>query len=447
MLLTATIVAFTFRSSAFVPAFQLGKYFRWPLLIVLTVFAVWWALSRPPASRFPPLLALVTAAFLTLGLVSEGWTVRSHLTLARTFSFGLVLVTAAATALGGAGRPDVARRLLTAILAGAIIAAALGIPLLFIPHGHAVQAASSSYPARYQGLGQNPNTVPLLLAIAMPIALWLLGTSRNRRDQALLGGVVLLFLGQIVAGNSRGALLGATVGTILLAFLAIGNRRRRLVAVTAAAAVAAAAFGAMAIPSPAAATNDGPRPTSRPTTRDAERVRPLQAEIGGPSASPARPVRRSLLSSSGRGEAWRGAVAQALDRPVVGYGFGTESSVFVDRYRYFYSTTPENTYLGAFLQLGAVGLLLFVTLVLTLLVLGVRTLLRPAATARREIVAVGTAVFAAGLVIAVTQTYLLSAGNLATVSVWICGFLAAVFGTSLPERQKGQPREREVDAA
>ena len=47
---------------------------------------------------------------------------------------------------------------------------------------------------------------------------------------------------------------------------------------------------------------------------------------------------------------------QAAERPIAGYGFGTEDTVFVDRFYSFDGGFVENTYLGLFLQLGAAGL-------------------------------------------------------------------------------------------
>ena len=58
-----------------------------------------------------------------------------------------------------------------------------------------------------------------------------------------------------------------------------------------------------------------------------------------------------MLSSSGRFEAWRGAIRQGNERPIAGYGFGTEGDVFVDRYYGLDSNLTENSYVGLYLQL------------------------------------------------------------------------------------------------
>ena len=68
------------------------------------------------------------------------------------------------------------------------------------------------------------------------------------------------------------------------------------------------------------------------------------------------PVERSFFGASGRTEAWRGALQQAAERPLLGFGFGTEDKAFVDRYYGFVGSLPENSYIGISLQLGLVGL-------------------------------------------------------------------------------------------
>ena len=121
---------------------------------------------------------------------------------------------------------------------------------------------------------------------------------------------------------------------------------------------------------PAAADRPGPRtgaghagaglPRREPAGRRASRT----TSAIPASASPTRTRReRTLTGSSGRTEAWRGALGLAADRPLVGYGFGTEDRTFVDRYVFFNSNVPENSYIGILLQLGLVGLLLLLALV------------------------------------------------------------------------------------
>ena len=79
-----------------------------------------------------------------------------------------------------------------------------------------------------------------------------------------------------------------------------------------------------------------------------------QDEIGHPALSKA----ATTTVASGRIAAWEGALEQIGDRPILGYGFGTEQKVFIDRWYYFQGGSAENSYLGLLMQLGAVGLAL-----------------------------------------------------------------------------------------
>jgi O-antigen ligase len=130
-------------------------------------------------------------------------------------------------------------------------------------------------------------------------------------------------------------------------------------------------------------------------------------------------LRRTFFGSSGRVDAWTGALHQALERPLLGFGFGTEADVFVDRYYYFVGGRPENAYIGLALQLGLIGLVSFVALLGALAAAGVRAVRGP----RRPVAAAGLGVLAAGLVLAVVQSYPYSAGDIATLTLWTSLFL------------------------
>jgi O-antigen ligase len=157
-------------------------------------------------------------------------------------------------------------------------------------------------------------------------------------------------------------------------------------------------------------------PTPAPRGVDAETVFRLEDEVGYPAAGAYRPpVSRTFLGSSGRAQAWDGALHQGARRPVAGYGVGTENRVFVDRFFAFEGGLVENTYIGLFLQLGVAGCVLFAALLGALGWGAVRVL-------RRGDVDQGSAavgVLVAALLIGMTQTGLLSVGNIAAVSIWL----------------------------
>jgi hypothetical protein len=277
-------------------------------------------------------------------------------------------------------------------------------------------------------------SAPAVLRSVAVVILALLVAGAVLPDGLPFGIVVLgVVLGSIAFSGSRGGLAAASAGLGAYALL-----RRRILLVALATVLAGATLAVSLLPStaetnPPEPTGQDPFParvTPAPGYLDANLKGPrLQDEIGHPGRGvPTTRHIRSLTGSSGRTEAWRGALALAADRPLAGYGFGTEDRTFVDRYVFFNSGVPENSYIGVLLQLGAVGLALLLALA--------AVLLRPALAAlrtntpRRDLTAAASAAFAAALVLGLFQSYLYAAGNAATAAAWICGFAALAAGTA-----------------
>jgi O-antigen ligase len=292
--------------------------------------------------------------------------------------------------------------------------------LLVAPHD-ALQAATKTIPSRYRGIGQNPNTVAMLFAAAIPLATWLALVPRRR----LLGLAALLLLGGSIAGSgSRGALVAGLGGALVVLLAATRGRRDRVLAAAAALAAFGIAVGVTQIPQPdpnatLAAGIACENCTHRPN--DADAIERLDDELGRPrGADPGE--ERTFFASTGRTQAWRGAIDQGRERPLLGYGFGTEDGVFVDRYYSFFGGSPENSYIGMFLQLGFVGVALLVALALAL-GRGAVVALRRLRGRGRAAAGACAAVVAAGLGLALVQSYVYAVGNDATLTVWLCAFL------------------------
>ena len=142
--------------------------------------------------------------------------------------------------------------------------------------------------------------------------------------------------------------------------------------------------------------------------------------------------RRRAARSTGRSSArargtraWRGAIDQALGRPVAGYGFGAEQPTFVNRYYGFNSDNPENGYIGLFLQIGLVGLGAFLAVV-GRLPLGPRVLREREAASGWAPAAAGAA--CAGVFLGLSQSYFHATGNVAFLAFWVALLLASVAG-------------------
>lgn len=401
---------------------------RWALLAGLCVVSLAYAWTR--AESRPPRLGAYAlgAALLSVAAVSTLWSVAPRVTAGRMVSFTTLLVTAGALAFAVAGRRPAVGRILVAVLAGAVAVALVGLAILAVSPGDAVQSATPTTATRYRGLGQNPNTVVMLFAVAMPIAVWVAVTRRGLRRYAACAALLLL-AGSIVASGSRGALVAGFAASLAPALAAARSLRVAALAAAGCAAALGAGVAVAKIPSPNPNARGSASSSTTPCTkRDAQCYLRLEDEIGRPPCGRYKaPTGRSIFGSSGRRQAWKGALGQGADRPIAGYGFGTESRVFVDRFYSFEGGVPESSYLGMFLQLGAVGAALFLAFLGSLVAAAARAL-RPAEGELRVLAATCAAVLLVGLGLALFQSYLYAAGNTATLSVWICAFLL----TALP---------------
>jgi len=392
---------------------SVGRPVRAAGFAALVVLALAYARTRPGRLDGAPLAT--AGAFIAVAVASAAWSVEPRHTLASAAAFGALLVVASALARGA--DDEARRRLLWAVVAGAVLVGLAGVLVAVASPHHAVQAATGSVGRRYRGIGVNPNTDAMLFAISLPLSAFLWLDSRERARIAAAASFALC-AGSIVAAGSRGAATAAVIGLLALA---VAHRRAPLPrAVTAGAAIALAltaifvtAVSAPLTPAQAARARTAVGNTEPYTPNDAEYILRQSDEIGSESSASS----RSIFDTSGRLQAWQGAIDQAVDRPALGYGFGTETGVFVDRYRAFEGGVPENSFIGIFLQLGGVGLAILIALVVAL-VSAARRRGGPAAT-------VGLAVLATGLVLAVVQSYVYAVGNVATLGFWLCAFLPA----------------------
>jgi O-antigen ligase len=418
-----TVFAFAAGSSSVARVLSVGHDARWIMLALLLAAAAARAATTRPLT-FPVWPAAAAVAFVALAAVSSAWSVSPRLSVERAGS--LALLFSAAILLAASEREP--RLLVAGLVAGAGAVAAAGLVVLAVDHSAAVQAASYESPARFRGFGQDPNTAALLFGIALGPAVALAIGARSRARALGWGAVAALVAGSIVASGSRGGLFAGGAGALAVVFLV--SRGARRFAVGAAVVVAAVVVGlfiqnipkahatATAAAAPAAAR--GPAPARG--YLNAEAAYPLDADVGGPLPGGGQPtLTRGFFGGSGRLDAWTGTLHQVLQRPAVGFGFGTESKVFVDRYYYFVGGSPENSYLGVALQLGFVGLVALLALF--------ATVAWPIRRARLNNVAAACAgCLVAGLVLAVVQSYVYSVGNIASATLWICAFLLPVVG-------------------
>lgn len=440
--IVATIVTAVLAAGALLSWLEIARRLRWPALALLLALSLAYALRRRGGPK-PTAAYAMASVLVALALISAFWSVQARTTAAHGIALAVLFAACGALSYATAGRPQAVRRLLDAVLAAAGVVSVGGLLVLLFRHDRAIQPATTALPLRYQGLGGGPNTATMMLAVAVPLALDAAAGPRRVLGRAIGVLILALLVGSIVASGSRGALVSAFVGTLAYVLIRIPTLRGRATAAAAVVALFALAVGATRVPQPLPPGSPNP-PTAyvaydpfppdvhaRPPYADANILWRLQDDIGRPAFGVADTHRRprTLLGTSGRVEAWTGAVEQATRRPLLGYGFGAEGRVFVDRYVNFNSGTPENSYVGLFLQLGVGGLLTFLVLVAYLVGRTVRSL-RGLHNAQRFVVAASGGALAAGLALAFFQSYIYAVGNNATAAVWICGFLLAAATTT-----------------
>jgi O-antigen ligase len=455
-LLATCVVFFSLGSSSVSWLRSAGQDLRWPALLALWLVAVWLAVQRRGLVARGLVAAIVWLAGVLLGLmlISAAWSSEPRLSFERAVSFAILLTATGALAVAAAARPRLARLLLAGIVAGVALVLAAGFLLLLVHPSSAEQTRSTLAPWRFRGLGENPNTVSMLASMTMPLMLWALLESEGRRRRAAAATFVLAYA-TIVLSASRGALLAALLGTLALSLLWPRQVALRIAGV----ATAAFVLGVAVAQIPQAATPPVVSGVSVRTTSTGTTTVQTTTTTGtgtgtgttptgatGPTASGQLPLpavargtarledesgplaRRTLFGSSGRAQAWQGAIEQGNEAPLLGYGFGTEDDVFVDHFAAFQGRRPENSLIGLYLQLGVIGLALFVSLGLALLASGVRAL---GALARRERLLLGACLgaVAGGIVLMLFQSYVYAAGNLSAASFWTCALLLAAAGS------------------
>lgn len=433
--LAATILLVVFGSSSVDALKRVGTEGRWVGLFVFAGFAALNAIAS--GARLGRVRAVHGFAFLLCGLAltSTAWSVEAHLSFERAGAFTVALLAAAAVAAAVDGRRERAEAFAASVVATAVAVCLAGIIVYVVNPGLGAVAATLGTPFRFNGLGESPNTIPMLAAVAAPLAAWLAGVRTGRRRALFVAGFAV-FLGTIVASGSRSAIVGVSAAIVVFALLAGASWRRRL-ALTGAALVLVgglvAGFEAMvsltALP-PHHAGSQASRPVGASPGPFPKVVLPNFADELG-----AIPVgSRVFFGRDGRLGALQEGFDQGSERPVFGWGFGTEERVFIERLAQFQSALPENSYVDAYLQLGGLGTALFLALAAAIAVAAARA--RTSSWAERSSIAGWSGAVAAGYGLSVGQSYAFSVGNVATVSFWLSVFLLGTLAA------KGSPISR-----
>jgi O-antigen ligase len=249
----------------------------------------------------------------------------------------------------------------------------------------AVPTGNVWFGSRFCGIFFNPNALGLFLAILFPAVLERVLATRRWHYIGLFG----LMLVSLVLSGSRGGVLSALLG---LGYVSWRFRPSRLVPVLLVLAAAAWLFV----------------PWAEWSEEQDRLLRPDTVETG-----------------SGRVEAWAAAVELIEDRPVFGYGFGTEELLFhafqfEGGFRQHQGSYVHNSYLGLATQVGWVGMLTFFVPLLILLLRSLwRSRLDPDLKWHNGI----EGALIAGLVACTFESWVYSMGSAHAFPFWLCVML------------------------
>jgi hypothetical protein len=336
-----------------------------------------------------------------------------------TFERGLSLAAAVGTgavlAYGSGGDRRRIATFLYGIAAGGVLVAIASVLVLAADRSTAAPGSRSEILSRFQGFGERPTTDAMLYALALPTAALLVVRAGSRAARIAGVASVVLLDALLVASGSRGPEVAALLALAVLGAGLSWRGRLYVGGAIAATVIAALAINLAQTSSPAsAAAPSGPAQQQPRYPSPGALAQELGHQGGG--------VIRSLFGTSGRTDAWRGALDKANERPTVGFGFGTEDRVFEDHYYAYQGSLVSSSWIGMYLQLGAFGVAAFFVFWALLVAAGVSALRR----LRADAVAVAcAAVTAAALPLSFVESWIYSIGNVASLPFWIGSMLLA----------------------
>ncbi|MFY9397536.1 MAG: O-antigen ligase family protein [Desulfomonilia bacterium] len=274
--------------------------------------------------RMPPVF-FVLGAFILYALLSTGYSIDQSYTFVRTAEFiaffGFLL-----GLFFWLSEPAHMDRAIDIFFLCVIVGTAANLcTLAFLPDRAWWWAA----PDRLQGFMSHPNTLGGFCMVSYPILLWEY-TRRGVVGKSLIAVMALMLLGMHILSGSRTTLAASLAGFAL--WQVILNRKALFILV-----VSLILFGGYFL---------------------------MQSRL--PSFE--RQESSQITYLTGRTEFWTGSVALAMERPILGYGYGVEGKVWEDprfqseKVRLWLGSAKSslhNGYLSVLIGLGTVGLVLW----------------------------------------------------------------------------------------
>ena len=398
------------------------RYLRWVPLFFLGLAALLIAVRNRALPRPLNKADAVMLGFVALALLSSLHSIDPEITLLRGLS---VLLMYGAVFWGvwvyadEFGADEVVR---------IIVATAAIVFGLHIAFGLLDPGGSMPYHGRFRGWAHNPGTPGGQVALLLPLALWL-ALKRSRWQHWLLVGAMLLIL---ILSQTRSEFAAAGVGSFYLLWRALPRRRWLVLASVLIVLVIGFAWvevGPRLFPSGdhVISALNSKVASERGTVESMGVGRSEVAGVASEQSWLTKPNIRTedAINLSRRTEKWIKGVQYLVEKPLLGFGFGTEDQLFafhgIDIQDYMHTGAYiHQSYLGLALQLGLLGAALFF---IPLGLLVVREIGRISSSRHDVLRSALLAVVIAALTSAFMTSWLYSMGNEAALPFWICVML------------------------
>ncbi len=409
------------------------RYLRWVPLFFLGLAALLIAVRNRALPRPLNKADAVMLGFVALALLSSLHSIDPEITLLRGLS---VLLMYGAVFWGvwvyadEFGADEVVR---------IIVATAAIVFGLHIAFGLLDPGGSMPYHGRFRGWAHNPGTPGGQVALLLPLALWL-ALKRSRWQHWLLVGAMLLIL---ILSQTRSEFAAAGVGSFYLLWRALPRRRWLVLASVLIVLVIGFAWvevGPRLFPSgdhvisalnSKVASERGTVESEVASERGTvESMGVGRSEVAGVASEQSWLTKPNIrtedaINLSRRTEKWIKGVQYLVEKPLLGFGFGTEDQLFafhgIDIQDYMHTGAYiHQSYLGLALQLGLLGAALFF---IPLGLLVVREIGRISSSRHDVLRSALLAVVIAALTSAFMTSWLYSMGNEAALPFWICVML------------------------
>jgi O-antigen ligase len=375
----------TFADTSYVIA--MNSLARWIAPLGLTLAAIYNCAALPLAAYWRGQkwrqVSIPLLLFTLFAVLSSWYSPFTDITFGRAISF-LMITTCTAIALFPTlnSRYDIEKIARTvAVLMGGLLL--LGLPFVFFP------GSVGWLGGRYRSTWGNPVGLSHISALLIPTYIWLMTDRRLAKGWRSIAGVVVFCLAvNIFLSQSRSGVIGLTAACGVL-LLTVPTVKWRIAIIATAIVALGCGFAAVG----AGACQDF-------ITRG--------YAFDDPSIA------------SGRALVWQAAYASWQSSPLVGHGFGTGGDPLVNQDLLLITGAARtfSLYLELLATLGIVGFLLL----LWVFALALRSLTIGLVTARGDaarFIALALSIFACGLVLNVTETWIISAGSPFAAYWWL----------------------------